>query len=66
MARWGRGLSMKDFGKLFNVSAATVQRWESGNAKPSLVMFLMLCDSLDLKPLDYITVDREVDSHDLP
>lgn len=49
-----RGITQSDLAKKLEVTARTIQNYESGNREPNLETLMKICDTLDCAPMEII------------
>lgn len=58
MARWGRGISLAEAGRLTGVTATTIGTYENAASMPLLPVYFAVCDEFGLNPSDYIVLQE--------
>jgi len=52
--RWRAGLTTRQMGKIVDVSASMISRWENRKSIPTVPDFLFICEYFDMRPMDYM------------
>jgi transcriptional regulator with XRE-family HTH domain len=58
--RWKSGLTTRQMGKIVDVSASMISRWENRKSIPTVPDFLFICDYFDMNPSDYIQANASL------